>query len=307
MREANNDDIDALLDATIAKASGRPRVRYRPGRAVDDLKRLLADKGVNTVCQNAHCPNVGECFADGTATFLILGNTCTRHCRFCAIASDRRPVAPDPLEPHRILDAARALDLRYAVITSVTRDDLPLGGAEYFAVAIGLLREAIGGMKVEVLTPDFGGNHDALDLVLAARPDVFNHNMETVRDLYPQVRPEASYDRSLDVLGRAASRSPRIVTKSGIMVGLGETPAQVSALLRDLRHVGCAILTIGQYLAPSPKHHPVVEYVAPEQFERYREEALRLGFRQVASAPLVRSSYHAGNLLDELKDTVFWS
>lgn len=318
--------------------------RFRPGGAVARIEKLLASRGLHTVCQSAHCPNQGECFGQGTATFLILGNVCTRNCRFCAITVDPYPPLPDPREPARILDAVRLLGLRYVVITSVTRDDLALGGAEQFAACIRILRANVPGIQIEVLTPDFQGNQTALDLVLAERPDVFNHNIETVPSLYPAVRPQANYEQSLAVLRHAAGYAvrhalplqsghsdmpdlsdapdlshqsdfpdklftdtsssgasqpspPAILTKSGIMVGLGETPDEVLAVMDDLRRVECSILTIGQYLAPSPQHHPVVEYVPPERFRWYRVEALRRGFRFVASAPFVRSSYHAGDLL----------
>jgi lipoic acid synthetase len=269
------------------------RRRFRPAE-VARVEGLLRARGLHTVCQSAHCPNVGECFGRGTATFLILGEVCTRHCRFCAIASDAPPAPPDPGEPARVLEAVRALGLSYVVITSVTRDDLPLGGAEQFAACIRVLREGAPGVRIEVLTPDFAGCDSALDLVLDAGPDVFNHNVETVPALYPAVRPEAGYARSLRLLERAARHAaPRAVTKSGLMLGLGETPEQVLAVFDDLRRAGCEMLTIGQYLAPSSRHHPVVEFVALERFEWYREEALRRGFRHVAAAPFVRSSYHA--------------
>ena len=267
--------------------------RFRPGGDLERVQQLLETQGLHTVCQSAHCPNQGECFGHGTATFLILGDTCTRHCRFCAIPGERKPGPLDPGEPARVLEAVKILSLRYVVITSVTRDDLALGGAEVFAECITKIRAFDAAIKVEVLTPDFQNNEQALRLVLDAGPDVFNHNLETVPALYPSVRPEADYARSLAVLQRAVEYKPAILSKSGIMVGLGETPEQVLAVMDDLRAVQCDLLTIGQYLAPSPLHHPVVEFVAPAQFDLYAEEAKKRGFRHVASAPFVRSSYNA--------------
>jgi lipoic acid synthetase len=269
------------------------RRRFQAGGRAREVEDLLEKLDLHTVCHSAHCPNRSECFGSGTATFLILGDACTRQCRFCAIPAATAPSSVDWQEPERIAAAVRALGLRYAVITSVTRDDLPLGGADLFAACIRRLREENPAPHVEVLTPDFGGNRQALEMVLNACPDVFSHNVETAPDLYPDVRPEANYARSLGVLRWAAGHSPPPLTKSGLMVGLGETETQVLGVMDDLRNAGCEVLTIGQYLAPSPAHHPVVEYIGPERFDWYRREALRRGFRHVASGPFVRSSYRA--------------
>jgi lipoic acid synthetase len=256
---------------------------------------LLSELELNTVCREAHCPNVGECFARGTATFMILGDVCTRDCAFCAVCSGQpRPV--DPEEPHRVAEAARRLGLRHVVVTSVTRDDLPDGGSRQFAETVLAIRRRAEA-AVEVLTPDFQGQTEDVDRVLDAGPRVFNHNVETVPRLYPAVRPQADYRRSLGVLARAATRrTADCLTKSGLMVGLGEREDEVLAVLRDLREAGCQALTIGQYLAPSPAHHPVVEFVTPEQFEGLAAQARELGFAAVASGPFVRSSYGAAEL-----------
>lgn len=287
---------------------GRPRWTPKPdwlrapsasGDACDAMVALLRDLDLHTVCEEARCPNAGECFRSGTATFMILGGTCTRSCRFCAV-SRGCPAPPDPDEPRRVAEAVRRLGLRHVVVTSVTRDDLPDGGASQFARTVDAIRSLARpegpAPRVEVLIPDFRGDPDALGIVLAARPDVLNHNVETVPRLYPAVRPEADYARSLAVLERARQLNPEGWTKSGIMVGLGETPEEIETVFRDLRQVSCDMLTVGQYLAPTRTHLPVVEYVHPDQFERYRLLALAMGFRHVASSPRVRSSYHAGEI-----------
>lgn len=261
------------------------------------VHEVLRCGGLHTVCQSARCPNRGECWNSGTATFMILGETCTRDCRFCAVATGR-PAPPDPGEPGRVAEAAREMALRHVVVTSVTRDDLPDGGASVFAGTIGAIRRALPGATVEVLTPDFRGMTAALDAVLAARPEVFAHNLETVRRLQPAVRLQASYERSLDVLRRAASAGDEVVVKSGLMLGLGESDAEIEEAMRDLFSAGCALLTLGQYLAPSPAHAPVERFVDPAAFERYAEQARAIGFPGVASAPLVRSSYRAAELLE---------
>jgi lipoic acid synthetase len=255
-------------------------------------RAILERHRLNTVCNSAHCPNTGECFARGTATFMIMGNSCTRSCRFCAVAKG----APEPLqasEPERVAQAASELQLRHVVVTSVTRDDLEDGGASHFAATILSLKRMMPDATVEVLVPDFKGDPESVRTVLEAGPDVFNHNVETVPSLYPQVRPEARYDVSLRVLRAAKQTHPEILTKSGLMVGLGEKKEEVEDVMRDLLACGCDILTIGQYLRPSPLHLPVVEFIEPAEFERYREVGKRMGFKAVAAAPFVRSSYNA--------------
>lgn len=269
---------------------------------------LLEELGLNTVCQQAHCPNVGECFARGTATFMILGKVCTRDCAFCAVEGGT-PLPPDPDEPEHVAEAAASLALRHVVVTSVTRDDLPDGGSGHFGATIRAIH-ARTEATVEVLTPDFGGRPADVDRVLDAGPEVFNHNVETVPRLYGAVRPGADYARSLAVLARAAGRARQgiPVTKSGLMLGLGETEAETRGVLRDLRKAGCRVVTLGQYLAPSAGHHPVAEFVTPERFEQLGELARRMGFEAVASGPFVRSSYGAerlaaGLLKDVAKNT----
>ncbi|MGD8241133.1 MAG: lipoyl synthase [Armatimonadota bacterium] len=260
--------------------------------------RLRATKGVvdrhclHTVCESAKCPNIGECFSHRTATFMILGSACTRNCTFCAVEhADPQPVDPD--EPDRVAAAAAELGLRHVVVTSVTRDDLPDGGAEHFAQTIRAVRARLPEASVEVLTPDFEGREGDMAAVAAAGPDVYNHNVETVPRLYSRVRPEAEYARSLHLLEYVKRSCAQSVTKSGLMVGLGETDAEVVDVLRDLRAVGCDSITVGQYLRPSPRHLPVERYVPPEQFAEYARAATELGFGHVASAPFVRSSYNA--------------
>ncbi|MCL5943017.1 MAG: lipoyl synthase [Actinobacteria bacterium] len=255
-----------------------------------DMETLLRTRGLHTVCESARCPNKGECFERGTATFLILGGTCTRNCRFCSVESGR-PELLDPQEPARVADAAARMGLRHVVVTSVTRDDLPDGGAAHFAATIRALRRRLPDATVEVLVPDFGGDRDALDVVLDERPEVFNHNVETVPRLYPKVRPQAAYRRSLAVLAHAAQRGGSIV-KTGLMVGLGETAQEVRAVLGEVQAVGVGVVTVGQYLRPSREHLPVVEYVTPARFDEYKEYGERLGL-QVEAAPFVRSSYRA--------------
>ena len=262
----------------------------------DVLKRmrgLLLHHGLNTVCQSALCPNQGECFAQGIATFLILGPFCTRNCSFCAIPSQGRPPAPDPGEPQRIAEAAAELGLKYVVITSVTRDDLEDGGASQFATTVKTLKKNDSKIIVEVLIPDFQGSPEALMTVLESGADIINHNVETVPRLYPEVRPQAEYLRSLNLLQRVKEVDPRKNTKSGLMLGLGEEPEEVLTVMAELRKVSCDILTLGQYLQPSGRHHPVVRYLLPEEFERLRVEGEKIGFKAVFSAPLVRSSFHA--------------
>ena len=265
--------------------------------------RLLAGLGLATVCSGAHCPNLAECYARGTATVLILGESCTRSCRFCAIPT-ADPGPPREDEPEAVAEAAARLGLRHVVVTSVTRDDLADGGAAHFARTIEAVRRRLPGAVVEVLTPDFLGRAGSIAAVLAARPDIFNHNVETVPRLYPAVRPQADYRRSLEVLRFAkhfvATGGARLYIKSGLMVGLGETADEVRAVLRDLREVGCDIVTIGQYLAPSPAHAPVARFVEPAEFAAWESEARAMGFRAVASGPFVRSSYQAEAVFEAL-------
>jgi lipoic acid synthetase len=264
------------------------------GRNYRELKSLIDGLGLHTVCESAACPNVGECWNHRTATFMILGNVCTRRCGFCAVQKGA-PLAVDYDEPRRVAEAVAAMGLRFAVITSVNRDDRPDGGAELFALTIRAIRERISGCGVEVLVPDFQGSHAAMDIVMAAAPDVLNHNTETVPRLYRQVRLGARYERSLDMLAYAKSVSPQTPVKSGLMLGLGETIDEVLSGMRDLRAAGVNILTLGQYLRPSPKHLPIVRYVPPAEFEGLRRAGYEMGFRHVESGPLVRSSYHAAD------------
>jgi len=259
---------------------------------------MLEELKLNTVCQSAKCPNRGECFSAGTATFLIMGDACTRGCRFCAVET-RTPAPLDPDEPRRIGEAAARLGLQHVVITTVTRDDLPDGGAEHFVRVIEAVRAAAPEVAIEVLTSDFGGLLESVDTVAAARPDVFNHNVETVPRLYSHVRPGADYARSLAVLARVHSTQLEMPTKSGLMLGLGETPDEVREVMRDLLGHGVSMLTLGQYLRPSSAHLPVVEFVEPAVFATLSREGYSMGFSAVASAPFVRSSYHAGELADE--------
>jgi len=273
------------------------RKRIPAAGQMERVRELLQDLGLATVCQSAHCPNLCECFSRGTATFLILGRVCTRNCRFCAV--EHGPVSPlDPDEPEHVAEAVARMELAHVVITSVTRDDLPDGGAEHFHRTVAAVRERRE-CTVEILTPDFRGDGAAIDRACAARPDVYNHNVETVPRLYSSVRPGADYRRSLDLLARAKNNLPAGATKSGIMVGLGETAEEVETVLRDLRAVGCDLLTVGQYLRPTPSHYDVARFVTPEEFAEYGKRALALGFAGVASGPFVRSSYRAGSMLAE--------
>ncbi|MHB1484383.1 MAG: lipoyl synthase [Saccharofermentanales bacterium] len=267
-------------------------------KAVMDLMKSLE---LHTVCEEAQCPNCGECFGRKTATFMILGRQCTRNCTFCTVSSGT-PVCPDPMEPEHLAQAVESLGLRYVVITSVTRDDLPDGGAGHFAKVIREIKEKMKEETpaIEVLIPDFQGNIEALSYVVAAKPDVINHNIETVPRLYPEVRPQAVYDRSLDLLSNIKKLDPGMLTKSGMMLGLGETKDEVLSVFDALRAHSCDFLTIGQYLAPSSKHHPVIEYVTPDDFAWYKERALEAGFSYVASGPLVRSSYMAEQAWDSI-------
>ena len=257
-----------------------------------ELKGLIERLGLHTVCESAACPNVGECWNHRTATFMILGNVCTRRCGFCAVQKGA-PLEVDYDEPRRVAEAVAAMGLRFAVVTSVNRDDRKDGGAALFALTIRAIRERIPGCGVEVLVPDFQGSHEAMDMVMEAAPDVLNHNTETVPRLYRQVRLGARYERSLDMLAYAKSVSRRTPVKSGLMLGLGETIEEVLGVMRDLRASGVDILTLGQYLRPSPKHLPIVRYVPPAEFAELRGAGNEMGFGHVESGPLVRSSYHA--------------
>jgi lipoic acid synthetase len=260
------------------------------------LKVLVRQLGLHTVCESAACPNIGECWNQRTATFMILGNVCTRRCGFCAVLKGP-PLPVDYDEPRRVAEAVARLRLRHAVITSVNRDDRKDGGAELFALTIRAIRERVPDCRVEVLVPDFQGSHAAVDLVLEARPDVFNHNVETVPRLYRQVRLGARYERSLDILAYARLHCPDLVTKSGLMLGLGETIEEVLSVMRDLAERDVNVLTLGQYLSPSPAHLPVARFVPPEEFAELAEAGRRMGFRRVIAGPLVRSSYHAAEAL----------
>jgi lipoyl synthase len=271
------------------------RRRLPSGPVYEQVRSMLANVGIHTVCQEAHCPNQWECFSARTAAFLIMGPDCTRNCGFCAVGH-HPPGPPDPEEPARVAEAARSLGLLYAVVTSVTRDDLADGGAGIFAATIRAIREKQPDTLVEVLIPDFRGDFQALRTVLAARPDVLNHNIETVSRLYSTVRPGASYQRSLALLAESKKTAPSIPVKSGLMLGLGESAPEIRHTLEDLANAGCSMLTLGQYLQPSALHLPVERYVPPEEFDDWKRAALELGFWQVASGPFVRSSYHAESL-----------
>jgi lipoic acid synthetase len=268
------------------------RAKAPVGENFHNLKKLARGLGLHTVCESAQCPNIGECWNHRTATFMLLGDICTRHCGFCAVPKGR-PGPIDLDEPRRVAEAVATLGLKHAVVTSVNRDDDNLGGARIFAETIRQIRELSPGCRVEVLIPDFQGIDDALGIVLDARPDVLNHNTETVPRLYRAVRSGARYERTLRLLENAKKFSPGMVTKSGVMVGLGETSAELVEVFRDLGSRGVDILTVGQYLRPSRDHLPIARFYAPEEFDYLKDEALRFGFRHVESGPLVRSSYHA--------------
>lgn len=269
------------------------RVKAPQWERVGNVKEILRDLGLNTVCEEASCPNIGECFNNGTATFLIMGPACTRACPYCDIDFEKKPQPLDPTEPDRLAEAVRRMRLNHVVVTSVNRDDLPDGGAAQFDRCIRAIRTSSPGTTIEVLIPDLCGNWNALELILQANPEVLNHNTETIPRLYRRVRPQGDYGRSLEVLQRTRQLAPHIYTKTGIMVGLGETDEEVRQVMQDLRSVDCDILTIGQYLQPSQKHLGVQEFVRPEQFAAWQEYGEALGFLQVVASPLTRSSYHA--------------
>ncbi len=287
------------MSASAAPASTRLppwfKLRFRATGRHQQVASLLRAGCLHTVCESARCPNRQECFNSGVATVMILGNRCTRDCRFCAVESGAVD-PPDNDEPRRVAQLAKDLNLKHLVVTSVTRDDLPDGGAGLFAETIRITRQATNA-TIEVLTPDFLGRRESLETVFAAQPDVFNHNLETVRRLQAVVRPQADYERSLAVLAQAAAWRPAMLVKSGLMLGLGETDDELREAMEQLFKAGCRALTLGQYLAPSSQHHPVARYVTPEQFNTYAEWARETGFVKVASAPLVRSSYHAESML----------
>ena len=268
------------------------------GKHMIEVSKTLSRLHLHTVCQSAQCPNKGECFSRHTATFMIMGDICTRNCRFCAVESGK----PEPLElsePDRIANAARELGLSHVVVTSVTRDDLPYGGADTFAKTIAAIRKLNKQATIEVLVPDFGGSPEAIEMVVKAKPDIFNHNLETVPRLYKEVRPEANYHRSLDLLKTVKRLDKSIFTKSGIMLGIGETHEELIEVMKDLRRIDCDFLTLGQYLSPSEEHVPVARFVSPEEFDELSIKGKEMEFHGIASAPFVRSSYRAGELLKQ--------
>ncbi|MEB3885039.1 lipoyl synthase [Lyngbya sp. CCY1209] len=274
------------------------RVKAPQWERVGNVKGILRDLGLNTVCEEASCPNIGECFNAGTATFLIMGPACTRACPYCDIDFEKKPKALDPSEPERLAEAVRRMNLNHVVITSVNRDDLPDGGASQFVRCIEAVRSRSPQTTVEVLIPDLCGNWGALEIILDAKPEVLNHNTETVRRLYRRTRPQGDYDRTLELLRRSRQMAPQMYTKSGLMVGLGETDAEVREAMVDLRGVDCDILTLGQYLQPTAKHLGVVDFIPPEQFDAWKAYGESLGFLQVVASPLTRSSYHAEQVRD---------
>lgn len=292
---------ESLVQIGAQKREPKPewlRIRLRTPKRYHEVKELVQRLNLNTVCEEARCPNIYECWGEhGTATFMILGDVCTRRCGFCAVTSGRPPTPPDAEEPDHVGEAIAAMGLRHAVITSVDRDDLADGGARHFARVIAAIHRDRPECAVEVLTPDFRGVPEALDVVLAARPEVFSHNMETVPRLYREARPGSRYRRSLELLAEASARRDRGdyggVVKTGIMLGLGETPDEIEQTLRDIRGAGVQVMTLGQYLQPTREHLPVDRWVEPREFDGYRELALELGFAHCESGPLVRSSYHA--------------
>ena len=266
--------------------------RYPASGEIESTKKLLEHLGINTVCQSAICPNLGECFAKRTATFMIMGDNCTRNCRFCAVTK-AEPTSLDAKEPRQVAKAVKQLGLKHVVITSVTRDDLSDGGAGHFADTINSIKELSDTITIEVLTPDFEGNKESISKVVHAMPHIYNHNVETVPRLYSQVRPKAVYETSLMLLEAVKQIKSNVYTKSGLMVGLGERREEVVSVMQDLRSVGCDIVTIGQYLSPSSSHYPVQEFVHPDVFLWYERKAKEMGFLHAASGPFVRSSYHA--------------
>lgn len=268
------------------------RIKMQGGNVSTKVQNLISDLSLNTVCDEANCPNRMECFQRGTATFMILGRNCTRNCTFCNVTK-AKPDEVDPMEPEKIAKAVSKLGLKHTVITSVTRDDLEDQGANQFAKVVEEIRKSTPEVTIELLIPDMQGNKELIDIILNSEPNILNHNVETVPELYNKVRPMAVFERSIELLGYVKKTKPNIKTKSGMMLGLGETKEQVINVFKRLREVNCDILTLGQYLQPSKAHIPVVEYISPEQFDEYKKIALSMGFKKVASAPLVRSSYYA--------------
>lgn len=277
------------------------RVKAPQWQRVGNVKEILRDLNLNTVCEEASCPNIGECFNAGTATFLIMGPACTRACPYCDIDFEKKPQPLNPLEPLNLAEAVRRMNLSHVVITSVNRDDLPDGGASQFVRCIEEIRKLSPKTTIEVLIPDLCGNWEALRVIIEAKPEVLNHNTETVPRLYKRTRPQGDYGRSLELLAKTRSLSSKIYTKSGIMVGLGETDEEVREVMRDLRNVDCDILTIGQYLQPTAKHLELKAFITPEQFDLWRKYGESLGFLQVVSSPLTRSSYHAAEVQNLMK------
>ena len=273
------------------------KIKEHYGGAREEVEALLKSLSLNTVCNDANCPNLMECFCRKTATFMILGKNCTRNCTFCTVMKGE-PEGIDKEEPEHVAEAVKRLQLKHSVVTSVTRDDLPDGGAGHFAAVIKEIRRINSDVTIEVLVPDFAGSKAALEEVVSAGPDIISHNIETVQRLYPQVRPVAIYSRSLELLSNIKYMNADILTKSGLMLGLGEEKDEVIKTFKDLKAVGASILSVGQYLAPSKNHHPVIEYIHPDAFDEYKRIALNLGFRFVDSAPFVRSSYHAGEVFE---------
>ncbi len=296
--------LEALSTPSLDPSSGTARkppwlrVKAPQGIQVGDVKQLLRDLNLNTVCEEASCPNLGECFGNRTATFLIMGPACTRACPYCDIDFSKATRSLDPTEPERLALAVQRLGLKHTVITSVNRDDLDDGGAGQFVACIQSVQQLNPHTTIEVLIPDLCGNWDALAEIIAANPTVLNHNIETVPRLYRRVRPQANYARSLELLKRTHDLNPKLYTKSGLMVGLGETEAEVIQVMTDLRQVNCDILTIGQYLQPSDKHLPIVDYIHPDSFKQWQIRGEGMGFAQVVSSPLTRSSYHAEAVQD---------
>lgn len=292
------------MSAVAEPLSKRPRLpewfrlKLPTASAYFATRNLIDDLNLNTVCESARCPNHWECWSKGTATFMIAGDSCTRACGFCAVDT-RKPMALEADEPDRVAEATRRMKLKHVVITAVARDDLSDGGAAHFKRVIERVREVNPGVLIEVLTPDFQDDDSAIDAVISARPEIFNHNLETVRSLTPKVRSVATYDRSLSVLAKVKKRVPGIYTKSGLMLGLGETKEELLETMADLRSAGCDLLTLGQYLQPTEKHLKIEEFIHPDQFAAYKRTAEAMGFSYVASGPLVRSSYHADDFVPE--------
>lgn len=297
LQKSRDDRVVALnneLNSTPRQRRLPPwlKVRMPSGPNYIELQGLLRDNQLHTVCEEAHCPNIGDCWERRTATFMILGDICTRACAYCAVTTGR-PTGLDLKEPMRLAETVERMGLKYAVITAVNRDDLPDGGAFIFAQCVKQIRKRLPTCKIELLIPDFCGNWDALAVVIAVQPDTLNHNIETVRRVFGRVRPKGDYDQSLELLSRVKAINPSAITKSGMMVGLGETWDEIVQTMEDLRLAGCDLLTIGQYLRPSDKHVPLAKWYTPEEFDALATQAEVLGFRHVASGPLVRSSYHA--------------